>query len=125
MLFISLYDLVLHREVVVRINSALLWHQVADVAIGGHDIEVLAKVLADSLRLCGRLDNYEILRHLLRSTPRRGSKNEKPRSLPRLNYRLDGNVSRNSDLEVSESGPMSPQKQGLPYGHKQAPARVD
>jgi hypothetical protein len=122
--FIAFDHLVLHLEVVVRVNGAFLGHEVPDMAIRGHDIEVLAKVLADRLRLCGRLDNYEILRHLLRSAPRRGSKNEKPRFLPRLNYRLDGYVSRNSGFRVSESGLMLPQKQGLPCGHKPAPARA-
>ena len=58
---VALDDLVLHGKAIVRIDSALLWNQVAHMAIGGHDFEVLAQILADCLRLGGRLDDYEIL----------------------------------------------------------------
>ena len=62
-LLVALDDLVLHREAVFRVDGALLGHEVADVAVGSHDIEVLAEVLADGLGFRRRFDDDEILRH--------------------------------------------------------------
>ena len=59
--FIALDDLVLHREIMLRVDGAFLGHKIANMTVRGHDIEVLAKVLADRIRLCWRLHNDEIL----------------------------------------------------------------
>ena len=62
-LLVLLDQLVAHPEAVVRIDRALLGHQVADMAIRGEDLEVLAEVLVDRLGLGGRLDDEEVLGH--------------------------------------------------------------
>ena len=48
---VSLDDLVLHRETLFGINRAFFGHEVANMAVRGHDIKVLAEVLADGLGL--------------------------------------------------------------------------
>jgi hypothetical protein len=57
---VALDHLVLHREVVRRVDRAFLGHQVAHVAVGGQHLEVLAEVLLDGLRLGRRLHDNEI-----------------------------------------------------------------
>ena len=47
----------------VGVDRAFLGHQVAHVAVGGQDGEVLAEVLVDRLGLGGRLDDEEVLGH--------------------------------------------------------------
>jgi hypothetical protein len=46
--------------VVVRIDRAFLRHEVADMAIGGKDFEVLAEVFLDGFRLGRRLHDNEV-----------------------------------------------------------------
>ena len=46
-------DFVLHREAMVRVDRAFLGHEVADMAVRSHDIEVPAKILADCFGLGG------------------------------------------------------------------------
>jgi hypothetical protein len=57
MFLIALDNLVLHREMIVRIDRSFLGHEIAHMTIRGHDIEILAQIFADSLRLGGRLNN--------------------------------------------------------------------
>jgi hypothetical protein len=52
-LLIAFDDLVLHGEVMGRIDGAFLGHEVANVTIGGKDFEILAEVLLDGLHLSG------------------------------------------------------------------------
>ena len=59
-LLVAINDLVLHREVIIRVDGAFLRHEVTYMTVRSHDIEVLAKVLADCLCLGGRLNNDEI-----------------------------------------------------------------
>ena len=59
-LLVALDDLVLHREMVLRIDRALFRHQVPNMAVGGEDFEVLAEVLLDGLRLGRRLHDNEV-----------------------------------------------------------------
>src|SRR5690606_26128071 len=56
-------QLVAHGEAALRVDGALLGHQVADVAVRGQDLEVLAEVLVDRLGLGGRLDDEQVLGH--------------------------------------------------------------
>ena len=62
-LLVLVDDRVRHREAVVGVDRAFLRHQVAHVAVGGEDGEVLAEVLVDRLGLGGRLDDEEVLGH--------------------------------------------------------------
>src|SRR5690606_6302325 len=62
-LFVLVDQLVAHPEAVVRIDRAFLRHQVADVAVRGQDLEVLAEVLVDRLGLGGRFDDEKVLGH--------------------------------------------------------------
>src|SRR5690606_39546336 len=55
--------LVLHREVRVRVDGALLGHQVADVTVGCEHLEVAAEIFLDGLGLGGRFNDDEILAH--------------------------------------------------------------
>jgi len=52
-LLIAFHDLVLHREVVGRIDRAFLRHEIANVTVRSEDFEVLAEVLFDGLHLAG------------------------------------------------------------------------
>ncbi len=61
--FVALDDLVLHRETVLGFDGAFFWHQIPDMTIGCENLEILAEVLLDGFRLCGRFNNYQILRH--------------------------------------------------------------
>ena len=66
-----LFDqVVAHREVAIRVDRALLGHQVADMAVRGQDLVVLAQVLLDGLGLGRRLDDDEILGHVLKKQSR-------------------------------------------------------
>jgi len=50
--FLVAFDhLVLHGEVVLRVDRAFLRHEVANVAVGGKDFESPAEVFLDGLRL--------------------------------------------------------------------------
>ncbi len=49
-----------HGEVVIRLDRAVLGGQVADMAVGGQDLVVLAQILVDGFRLCGRLNNDDV-----------------------------------------------------------------
>ena len=60
-LLIALDELVLHREVMLRVDGAFLRHQIAHVAVGGQDFEVLAEVLLDGLRLGRRFHDNEVV----------------------------------------------------------------
>ena len=62
-LLVLVDQVVAHPEAVLRIHRALLGHQVAHMAVGGQDLEVLAEVLVDRLGLGGRLDDEEVLGH--------------------------------------------------------------
>ena len=62
-LLVLLDQLVAHREPVVRVHRAFLGYQVANVAVRGQDVEVLAQVLVDRLGLGGRFDDEEVLGH--------------------------------------------------------------
>jgi hypothetical protein len=53
MFLIAFDNLVLHREMIVRVDRAFLGHEIAHMTIRGHDIEIIAQILADSLRLGG------------------------------------------------------------------------
>ena len=76
-LLVLLDQVVAHGEAVVRVDRAFLRHQVADMAVGGQDGEVLAEVLVDRLGLGGRLDDEEVLGHGGRSLyGRRGARRE-------------------------------------------------
>ena len=57
MFLVLLDQLVAHREVLVRVDRPFLGHQVADMAVGSQDGEVLAQVLVDRLGLGGRFDD--------------------------------------------------------------------
>ena len=50
----------LHREIGVRIYAAILGRQIADVAVGGENLEVLAQIFLDSLRLGGRFNDDKL-----------------------------------------------------------------
>ena len=63
MLLVLLDQVVAHGEAVGRVDRAFLRHQVADMAVGGQDGEVLAEVLVDRLGLGGRFDDQEVLGH--------------------------------------------------------------
>jgi hypothetical protein len=56
-----------HLEVARGVDGAFLGHEVADVAIGRHHLEVLAEVLLDGLGLGRRLDDDEVLGHVLKN----------------------------------------------------------
>ncbi len=60
---VAVDDLVLHAEVVVGIDGAGLRHEVADMAVGGQDLVVLAEVFLERLRLRGRLDDEQVGGH--------------------------------------------------------------
>jgi hypothetical protein len=60
-LAIALHHLVLHRKVVLRIDGALLGHQIANVTVRGEDFEVLAEVFLDGFRLGRRLHDNEVV----------------------------------------------------------------
>ena len=62
-LLVLVDQFVAHREVVVRVDRALLGDQVADMAVRGQDVEVLAQVLVDRLRLRRRFDDEQVLGH--------------------------------------------------------------
>ena len=52
--FLVAFDhLIVHREVVFRVNSPRLWPQVPDVPIGSQGMEPAAKILADGFRFRG------------------------------------------------------------------------
>ena len=63
----ALDDLVLHREIVVRIDGPFLGHQVPHVAVRRHHLEIRAEVFADGLRLGGRFYDDEILGHRMKN----------------------------------------------------------
>ena len=44
-------ELPVHREILVRAHAAILGRQVANMAVGGEDLEVLAEVFLDGFRL--------------------------------------------------------------------------
>ena len=44
-----------HREVFIRTDAAILGRQIADMAIGCEDLEVLAQIVLDGFRLRWRL----------------------------------------------------------------------
>ena len=52
-------DLPTHGEVVVRIDRTILGRQIAHMPEGGVDAVVLAEILVDGLRLCGRFDDHD------------------------------------------------------------------
>ena len=54
---------VLHLEVLRHVDAELRFGQVADMPVGGPDQIVRAQVLLDGLRLGGRLDHDQCLRH--------------------------------------------------------------
>src|SRR3546814_6835925 len=58
-LLVLLDQVVAHPEAVLRVDRALLGHQVADVAVRRQDGEVLAQVLVDRLGLGRRFDRSE------------------------------------------------------------------
>jgi hypothetical protein len=60
---VALDHLVIHGKAVLGIDRALLGLEVAHVAVGGEDLEVLAEILVDRLRLGGRLDDEEMFGH--------------------------------------------------------------
>ena len=51
-------------KLLLGIDGAFFGHEVAYMTVRGHDIEVLAKVFADRIRLGGRLHDDEVLGHL-------------------------------------------------------------
>ena len=55
--------LVLHREALVRVDRALLGHEIADVPVGGEHLEVAAQIFLDGLGLGGRLDYDQVVCH--------------------------------------------------------------
>src|SRR3546814_20409074 len=62
-LLVLLDQVVAHPEAVLRVDRALLGHQVADVAVRRQDGEVLAQVLVARLGLGRRFDDEEALGH--------------------------------------------------------------
>src|SRR5207237_1081922 len=60
---VALYELVLHAEVVVGIDGAGLRHQIADVPVRGEDLEILAEILLERLRLRRRFDDEQMRGH--------------------------------------------------------------
>ena len=62
-LLVLLDQLVAHGEVALGVDRAFLRHQVAHVAVGGQDGEVLSEVLVDRLGLGGGLDDKQVLGH--------------------------------------------------------------
>ena len=63
-LFVALDDLVGHGEVVLGVDRPLLRLEVAHVAIGRQDLEVLAEVLVDRLGLGRRFDDEQVFCHV-------------------------------------------------------------
>ena len=63
MLLVTLDHLVLHGEVIVRINSAFLWQKITHVAVGGQYFVILTQVLFDGLAFGGRLYDDKIFTH--------------------------------------------------------------
>jgi hypothetical protein len=61
--FIALDQLIIHREAVVGVDRAFLRHQIAHVAIGGQDLEILAQVFLDGSGFGRRFDDYQIVSH--------------------------------------------------------------
>jgi len=62
-LLILLDELVLHCEVMLRIDRSLFRHEIAHMPVGGQNVEVLAKVFFNGPRLRWRLDDDEIRGH--------------------------------------------------------------
>ena len=60
---VALDQLVLHLEIVVGVHRAGLRHEVAHVAIGSEDLEILAEVFLERFRLRGRLDDEQMRCH--------------------------------------------------------------
>ena len=58
-----------HREIIVRIDRTILGGKVTDMPVGRQDLIVLAEILVDGFRLCGRLDDDKF--HALTSLRRR------------------------------------------------------
>ena len=53
-------DLPIHRKVFIGPHTAILGRQIADMAIGGENLEVLAQILFDGLRLGGRFNDNKL-----------------------------------------------------------------
>ena len=60
-------DLPGHREIGIRENRAILCRQVADMAIAGDDLVVVAQILVDGLRLRRRFDDDDFHESRLRA----------------------------------------------------------
>jgi len=60
---VALDELVVHGEAVIRVYRPLLGNEVADVTVGGEDLEILAQILLDRARLRGRFDDNQIFSH--------------------------------------------------------------
>ena len=79
---VALDQLVLHAEVVLWIDGALLGDEIAHVAVRGQHLEIPAEIFLDRLRLGRRFHDDQVCRHELPlgCSP---SKKMKPRSRPR------------------------------------------
>ena len=47
MLFISLNDLILHCETLLRVYGAVFWHKVPNMAIRGQNMKIFAEIVAN------------------------------------------------------------------------------
>src|SRR6185503_1429940 len=65
MLGVAVDELVFHPEVVFRVHGARLGHEVAHVAVRGKDLEILAEVLLERLRLGRRFHDEQVRCHCL------------------------------------------------------------
>ena len=72
-LLVALDHLVLHREVVLRVDRAFLRHEIAHVAVRGEHLEVLAEVFLDGLRLGRRFHDNEVAAQMSSNAKRRSA----------------------------------------------------
>ena len=68
-LLVALDHLVVHGEAMLGIDRPLLRLEVTHVTVGGQDVEVLAEVFVDRLRLGRRLDDEQVFCHVTRYPP--------------------------------------------------------
>ncbi len=61
--FVLVDELIFHGEVAFRIDRAFLGHQIAHVAVGGQNLEVLAQVFFDRFRLGRRFHDDQVFAH--------------------------------------------------------------
>ncbi len=110
---VLLDQLVLHLEVAVRVDRALLLDEVAHVAIGRQHLEVRSEVFLDGFRLGRRLHDDEICAHVSRFNAT-SPETLKPRARPRL-------CCARGAVAFSAWHPGARRTPGLPYAGRRFP----